>query len=400
MASLETSYVYKRKVPAPKILYLVTRAVRGGAQTHVLDLASEMQQDFEVAVAAGEEGFLCEACRRRNIPVHLLPHLRREIRPVAEMRAFLEICGLIRGFQPDLIHAHTSKAGFLGRLAGHMLGVPSLYTVHGGQFGRPEVSRTWRFLGSPCERIAAKWCERLITVCHEGARVARSCRIGVPSKIITIHNGIKDGPDRANLTSDHPPVITMVARFCEQKDHSILLRAFANLPPGPRLRLVGDGPLRAASEELARELRILSRVEFLGDRDDIALLLASSDVFVLATNFEMLPISILEAMRAGLPVIASRVGGVAELVVDGETGLLVPCGSVSALSEALASVIENFDLRVKLGRAGRRRFEEKFLLEQQVERTRSLYLEVLAKCDKVRSKVRGLGAPETIGRIS
>jgi glycosyltransferase involved in cell wall biosynthesis len=400
MASLETQYVCKRKVPAPKILYLVTRAVRGGAQTHVLDLASEMQQDFDVAVATGEEGFLCEACRRRNIPVHVLPHLRREIRPAAEMRAFLEICELIRGFQPDLIHAHTSKAGFLGRLAGHMLGVPSLYTVHGGQFGRPEVSRTWRFLGSPCERIAANWCERLITVCHEGARVARRCRIGVPSRTITIHNGIKDSPDRANLTSDHPPVITMVARFCEQKDHNVLLRAIANLSPGLRLRLVGDGPLRAASEELARELRILSRVEFLGDRDDIALLLASSDVFVLATNFEMLPISILEAMRAGLPVIASRVGGVGELVVEGQTGLLVPSGSVSALSEALASVIENFDLRVKLGRAGRQRFEERFLLEQQVARTRSLYLEVLAKCDKVRSEVRGLGAPDTIGRIS
>jgi glycosyltransferase involved in cell wall biosynthesis len=393
METLDRLEECERSLTTPRILYLITRAVRAGAQYHLLDLAFAMQQNFEVAVATGEDDFLSKACRERNISVHILPHLQREIRPIADLRALWEICGLIRGFRPDLIHAHTSKAGFLGRLAGHILGVPSVYTVHGGQFGRPGDSRFWQFIASPCERIAANWGERLITVCREGERLARCCRIGAPSKIVTIHNGIRDSLERAQLNPGHAPVITMVARFCKEKEHDVLLRAFAMLPPGPRLRLIGDGPLRANSEQLAHDLGIYTRVEFLGERDDVPSLLAASDLFALATNVEMLPISILEAMRAGLPVIASRVGGIAELVVDGETGLLVPCGSVSALTEALTSVVENFDLRVKLGRAARRRFEESFLFAHQAECTRSLYLEVLTKGNKAQAEVRGLGAP-------
>jgi glycosyltransferase involved in cell wall biosynthesis len=385
---------------APSILYIITRAVRGGAQTHLLDLASAMRRDFEVAVATGEEGFLTRACRDRNIRVHILPHLRRPIRPVADVSAFWEICRLIRRLQPDLIHAHTSKAGFLGRLAGHVFGVPAVYTVHGGLFGPAGLSNFGRLLGSPCERIAASWCARLITVCHEGARLAQSWRIKLPSKIVTIHNGIRDNLDRADLSPDHPPVITMVARFCEPKDQSTLLRAFANIPAGPRLRLVGGGPLLESCKKLAGELGIPDRVDFLGDRDDVPSLLAGSDVFVLATKFEMFPISVLEAMRAGLPVIASRVGGIGEVVEHGETGLLVPTGSASALAQALTRVVENFSLRVNLGRAARKRFTESFLLEAQVERTRSLYLEVLAECGRVRWETPGVAAPQATGRVA
>jgi glycosyltransferase involved in cell wall biosynthesis len=123
---------------------------------------------------------------------------------------------------------------------------------------------------------------------------------------------------------DRPPVITMVARFAPVKDHPTLLRAFANLHPGPCLRLVGDGPLRQDCERLAHELGIGDRVEFLGDRDDIPRLLASSDVFVLASKYEMLPLSVLEAMRAGLPVIASDVGGMRETIV--KRAFLYPAG--------------------------------------------------------------------------
>ena len=367
----------------PKILYLITPAMRGGAQTHVLGLACGMRQDFDVAIATGEEGFLPEACREEAIPLYVLPHLQREISPIADARAFWEIFKLIRRFQPDLIHAHTFKAGFLGRLAGRLLGVPSIYTVHNWLFGTPAVSRYWSALGGPCERVAANWCERVITVSEAGARLAYRHLIEPQSKVVTIHNGIPDCSERATLSSDRSPVITMVACFTEVKDHDVLLRAFASIPPGPRLRLIGDGPMRRSSEKLAHELRIQDRVDFLGDRDDVPLLLASSDVFVLASRFEMFPISILEAMRAGLPVIASDVGGVREAVVHGETGLLVPSGSIPALAQALTQILSNLDLRLHFGHAARQRFRERFLCAQQEDCTRSVYLDVLFGCGDV-----------------
>ena len=361
----------------PRILYLVTRAEHGGAQTQVLDLACSMRPDFEVSVATGEEGFLTEACRERAVPVYVLPHLQREVRPIADARAFGEIWQLIRKLRPDLLHVHTFKAGFLARLAGRILRIPSVYTIHAWLYGTAAVSRFSSALSGPCERMAARWCERIITVSRAGARVVRGHRIGSPSKLVTIHNGLPDCSEQARLSPTETPVITMVARFIEGKDHDLLLRAFARIPKGPRLRLVGDGPTRASVESLARELGIREQVDFLGNRDDVASLLVTSDVFVLASLSEMLPISILEAMRAGLPVIASDVGGVGEAIAHNENGFLVPSGSVSALAQALTDLTTDYALRLRMGQAGRQRFTRQFLSSSMQERTRCIYRDVL-----------------------
>jgi glycosyltransferase involved in cell wall biosynthesis len=188
----------------------------------------------------------------------------------------------------------------------------------------------------------------------------------------------------------------MVARFIEGKDHDLLLRAFATIPKGPRLRLVGDGPTRASAESLARELGIQEQVDFLGNRDDVASLLATSDVFVLASRSEMLPISILEAMRAGLPVIASDVGGVAEAVAHNENGILVPSGSVSALAQALTDLTSDYALRLRMGQAGRQRFTDQFLSSSMKEHTRSIYWDVLLNFGTSGRKRNAAAAPASM----
>ena len=380
----------------PRILYLVTRAERGGAQTHVLDLACSMRPDFEVSVATGEEGFLTEACRERAIPVYVLPHLQREVRPIADARAFGEIWQLIRKLRPDLLHLHTFKAGFLARLAGRILRIPSVYTIHAWLYGTAAVSRFSSALSGPCERLAARWCERIITVSRAGARIVHGHRIGSLSKLVTIHNGLPDCSEQARLSPTETPVITMVARFIEGKDHDLLLRAFARIPKGPRLRLIGDGSTRPSVESLARELGIQEQVDFLGNRDDVASLLATSDVFVLASRSEMLPISILEAMRAGLPVIASDVGGVGEAIAHNENGFLVPSGSLSALAQALTDLTNDCALRLRMGQAARRRFTDQFLSSSMQERTRSIYREVLLSLGRPGRKRDAAAAPASM----
>ncbi len=359
-----------------RVLYLITRAERGGAQMHLLDLAFGMRDEFDIHVATGEEGFLTQACRQSGIPVHVVPSLEREIKPLPDMKALYALRALMRAVEPDLVHAHTFKAGFLGRFVAKRLRIPAIYTVHMWPFGRA-VPLSWRVVAPVCERMAAGWCDKIISVSAVGTRDAAEFGIGDREQVVSILNGILDHPARASLDRDQGLICTMVARFTDFKDHGVLLRAFARVPGEARLKLVGDGDTLDAARSLAEDLGIRERVEFKGSRADVPEILAETDVFVLASKTETLPISILEAMRAGLPVIASDVGGVSEEVIDEETGLLVEPGSVDDLAGALQRLLADKQLRISMGKSGRRRFERVFQADKMLEKTGSIYRQVL-----------------------
>jgi glycosyltransferase involved in cell wall biosynthesis len=331
---------------------------------------------FDVEVATGEEGFLTEACREKGIPVHVVPYLNRDIKLFEDLLGLRLLVQLMRRTQPDVVHAHTFKAGFLGRFAAKHLQIACIYTVHMWPFGRA-VPLSWRLVAPVCERLAADWCDRVITVSEVGIKLAEEYSICDSSKMIAIQNGIPDHSARARLDRETDLSCIMVARFTDFKDHALLLRAFAEVPGQARLLLAGDGDTLPAVKQLADRLGIRKRVEFAGARSDVPELLARTDVFVLASKQETLPISILEAMRAGLPVIASNVGGISEEVIDGETGLLVAQGSVAELSGALKRLLGNKTLRAAMGRAGRRRFEKMFLADTMIKKTAALYDAVL-----------------------
>ncbi|HHY38780.1 MAG TPA: glycosyltransferase family 4 protein [Clostridia bacterium] len=368
-----------------RIAYVITRSdAVGGAHIHVIDLASALlTRGHEVIVLVGGHGPFTEELWRKGIQFHSMPYLGRSIRPARDALAFLALRQTLGELNPDLVSLHSSKAGWLGRLVGTSLGLPTVFTAHGWAFteGVPNLSRV---AYAVAEKLAAPFCVRIITVSLYDLELALHYRIASPQKLVAIHNGMPDVPETLRAAPEEsPPAIVMVARFEAQKDHATLLRALAQLSATPwKLILVGDGPLRPAIENLTVNLGLSGRVHFVGARLDVADILARAQVFALISNWEGFPRSILEAMRAGLPVVASDVGGVNEAVVDGETGFLVPRSDTVTLAQRLKLLLDNPALRLRQGQAGRARYASHFTFEQMLEKTLAVYRECIE--DKVK----------------
>jgi glycosyltransferase involved in cell wall biosynthesis len=332
----------------------------------------------EVTVVVGGAGMYVDILRERNLPVVSIPNLTRGVSPTGEVAAYHEIKAALSEIRPDIVSTHSSKAGILGRMAAHKLGIPSIFTAHGWSFtqGLPVRQRIPAIIA---ERIAARYGNLVITVSNHDRELAMRYSIDRPDRVVAIHNGMPDNaPEyRANHDAEVPRLI-MIARFEPQKDHATLISALADLRHLPwTLDLIGDGHGRAAVEERLRTLGLDNRVRLVGYSGDVATLLSQSQVFLLISDWEGLPRSILEAMRAGLPVVATDVGGVSESVEDGVTGFVVPRRSVNSLKQALHQILYDANVRRVMGRLGRARYEQHFTFERMFEETLAAYHRVL-----------------------
>jgi len=357
-----------------KVLYLITRAERGGAQVHVLDLIRGLRPHCEIEVAAGEDGFLLKEARQLGAACHVLPHLVQPVSPARDALAVRDIVRLLRRVRPTIVHAHTSKAGILGRFGAWLCNVPAVFTAHTWCFAEG-TSWRWKLLGA-CEQLAALSGGMIINVSDANRALALRYRVAPPAQLCTIHNGVPDESWDGLSVPAQEPVIVMVARFVPQKNHALLLEACAALQSSYRLQFAGTGPTRPDIERRVDELGLRDRVEFLGDRSDIGLLLRKASIFALATNWEGFPLSILEAMRAGLPVVASDVGGVREAVVAGRNGFLIARQDAAAFGRALETLLSDEKLRLRMASNSRRIFEERFTVEQMIQKTINLYRQV------------------------
>lgn len=360
-----------------KIAYLITRAEMGGAQVHVLDLLKGFAGRSTPVLLTGEQGYLTAECARLGVEYRIVPDLVQPLRPWQDLKALARSVDVLRDLQPDLLHCHTSKAGIIGRTAARICRIPAVFTAHTWCFAEG-TSRLWKLVGKPSERISAAWSQKIIAVSDSNRRLAIEQGIVPAEKIVTIHNGIDDTEWRSEPASGQTPEIVMVARFAPQKNQAELVEALAGIDLPYRLTFVGDGPTRAAVEAAVDARGLRAKVQFLGVRKDTDEILGRASTFVLATNWEGFPITILEAMRAGLPVIATDVDGVREAVTDNESGFLYGRGQVEQLRTALFAVLTDPVKRASLGRAGRKRYEKDFTRDVMLARTQSVYGEVLA----------------------
>jgi glycosyltransferase involved in cell wall biosynthesis len=362
------------------VLLLITLAEVGGAQSYVASLLPALTPRFEVAVAAHGTGPLREAAATpegaRYIP---LDHVRRRINPWRDLAGLAELVRVLRRERPDIVHANSSKAGVLGRLAAALAGVPiRIFTVHGWAFSAYSGTSSWLY------RVADRLVRPLttVTICvseHDRARglAARTC---TAEQTVVIPNAV-DVQHAATARHERPrPLIVAVGRLKAPKDFLTLVRALALLPADSfDAMIAGDGPDRPELEAEVRRLGLWNRVQLLGERRDVPRLLARGGVFVLSSTSEGLPVSVLEAMAAGLPVVGSRVGGMPELVVDGETGLLVEPGDPEGLAAALCGLLADPELRRRMGDAGRVRAEQHFGLDRFRRAHVELYSRELAR---------------------
>ncbi len=355
----------------PSVLYIITKGEPGGAQTHVLDLLITGPAG-EKALVTGSAGPLSEHAQQLGIRTWVLPSLVPEIRPMTDAKVTQELRRTIRDFRPQIVHCHSSKAGILGRLAAHLEHVPSVFTAHGWAFteGVPESRRLMALVA---ERLVGGLTSAVIAVSSYDYDLALKAHVVPPGRIWVIHNGVTDSSLRAAPSAGSPVRIVMVARCGPPKNHLMVLQAASQLRGDWELNFVGDGPLMGRVQEEIGRLGLGGRVSLLGCRDDVPQILAGAHIFCLASDWEGLPISIIEAMRAGLPVVAAAVGGVPELVTFGENGFLVGRKDAGGLARHLQALIDDPALRAQFGARSRARYEREFTLEQQMSKVREVY---------------------------
>ena len=355
----------------------------------LLPLMRALREAGHEVVGGCAEGPLLDGVRAEGFRVIAIPFVRR-LSPLAHIRAFQALVAVLRAEKPDIVHAHMPISGFLARLAAWRAGVPVIaYTCHGFLFNYRTSSLPRRVLSFVMEWLAARVTDIFLTVSEAEARDAR--RLGICGRAVAVGNGRDPAVFRPDVAArarvraalgvpEDRVVIIAVSRLVWHKGYPELaaaMQAVTQQAPagGVELWVVGE---RLASDRGADMVAVLQaaglgdRLRLLGYREDIPDLLAAADIFTLPSRFEGLPMSVIEAMLTGLPVVATNVSGPDEQVDDGVTGLKVAAGDPSGLAAALGRLAADPALRARMGQAGRLRALDRYTEAKVLARTLDL----------------------------
>lgn len=372
------------------VLQVIDQLGTGGAETLQYTMAAAIDRErFDWHVCAlrpssQESAPLAGDLRALGVPVTVFRQ-----RNAYDVATLLKLARYIRSHRIDLIHTHLAGADVAGRITGFITRRPVVSTIHMLKGDFPEAPRRRQWL--------VQWTARLM--CARLVVVARNLRdevaewFGVPlRKVVVIPNGVDTGKFRKSpgfnresmrraLTGGDYPIITNVGRLFPQKaQHHLIEAATAILEtlPTARFVLAGDGPLRAGLEALAQARGLGDHVLFLGFRDDVSDILAASDLFVLTSEQEGLPLAVLEALSLGCPVVSTAVGGVPEVVREGITGRLIPPGDTKALTEAILAAFADKEESRRMAANGQRLVKEEYNMHAWARKWEKLYRHVLA----------------------
>jgi len=375
-----------------KIAQVITRMDRGGAPDIVKSLFHYLTgKGYDVTLISGNT--TCpsldtkEFLRDYKERIIITPELKRELRPISDIRAFIKLFVLFKKRKFDIIHTHTAKAGFIGRIAARLAGASAvIHTPHGhnfyGYFGR---LKSWFVI--ILERMAALFADRIIALTNVEKKDMFWYNVCSVSKIWVVRSGIdlgkynKNGFDigrkkaEFNISTDDF-LVGMMARLERVKGVAYFIEAVKYISdelPKAKFLIVGDGPLKQNLILLAKHLGMNDRIIFTGWREDIPEILSITDIVVLPSLNEALGMVLLEAGASGKPTVATAVGGIPEIIKNGETGLLVPPGDSQKMAKAIVFLLKNEKKRLQMGLAAKNRVSSDFSENRMASEIHDLY---------------------------
>ncbi|KAA0944217.1 glycosyltransferase family 4 protein [Sporosarcina sp. ANT_H38] len=363
-----------------KIVQLITQMdTVGGAQVHVRDIAHGQEKiGHTIYLVAGGNESNHDIFGKDKSNLIYSNYLIRSLHLIWDLKAVFEIRKIIKEIGPDLIATHSSKAGVIGRIAGWTLNIPTIFTAHGWSFTEGvQNKKKWFYI--LIEKAIGLISDGVITVSKYDEQLALRYKVLPKRKIITIHNGVHDIQVNKKVEYvDRVPKIIMVARFAPPKKQLQLLDALNRIRNIPwEMYFAGEGVQLEEAKNFVEHADLMNRVHFLGNREDINDLLNKSHIFVLLSEWEGLPLSILEAMRSSLPIIASDVGGVKEAVLQSINGYVIPRNDSSDLIDKLTILLTSPELRLEMGNKSRLSYENNFTYDKMQEETLDYYEKVI-----------------------
>jgi glycosyltransferase involved in cell wall biosynthesis len=372
----------------------------GGPALHVSYLSAGLRErGYETILVAGNVGqgeqSMAYVADDLGVPVVTIPHLHREISPVRDLLATIRLARIIRAERPAILHTHTAKAGAVGRVAALLAGrrrPPIIVHTFHGHVLRGYFGRFWTGVFRLLERVLARITDVLVAVSPEVRDELVAFGVAPATKFRVIRLGIElderlspDGAARAETrrvmgVADERFVVGWIGRMTAVKRTDVVLESFRRLRDegvDAVLCMVGDGPDRHSVENLAGGLGIMRDSLFPGYQEDVGPFFAAFDVFVLPSGNEGTPVTAIEALASGCPVVATRVGGVPDVVTDGEDGFLVDPGDVEGLAASLARLANDPALRARMGGAGRERMRSRYAVDRLIDDVDRLYRELL-----------------------
>lgn len=369
-----------------RIHHVITRLVAGGAQQNTLLCAQQQAREgHEVTLTSGletgSEGSLLEEARTNDFRFLESKYLVREINPLKDLLALFELIRFMRLHPADICHTHTSKAGILGRLAAKICGVPVIvHTPHGHVF-HSYFSKSKTLLFKVLERSLARVAtDGLIALTNQELREHEVEKIAPSSQMWVIPSGVAiDDFTKLNRPSNDSTVLGYVGRLADIKGPLDLLEAFLKVRRAhgdAKLLVVGDGPLREQIELVIAQNQLQQSVTLVGWQQDVRPYLEQMDMLVVPSHNEGMGRVVVEAMAAGLPVVATAVGGLLDLVQEGRNGRLCPTKDPERLAETIVSLIENPQQRAEMGEFGKQ-FARSFSDKVMFQRLNQLYERLL-----------------------